>query len=144
LLSLAGTPRRGLAFATVGALLLGVYILLFGQDSGALGQPIRALRSVIDPSEVGVRDQLSGAWREIENRNIEYTMQQLPLTGVGLGQQYILREEPPPLWGFTYLRYETHNAVLWLWLTAGPLGGFALWFLVGRVLLLGSRWHVRP
>ena len=143
LLALAGTPRRGLVFATVGALLLGAYIVVFGQDTGALGQPIRALRSVIDPSEVGARDQLSGAWREIENRNIEYTMHQLPLTGVGLGQQYIFREEPPPLWGFTYWRYETHNAVLWLWLKAGPLGGFALWFLVARVLVLGSRWHVR-
>src|SRR5437879_4864316 len=70
-------------------------------------------------------------------------MHQLPLTGVGLGQQYIFREEPPPLWGFTYWRYETHNALLWLWLKAGPLGGFALWFLVARVLLVGSAMYVR-
>jgi hypothetical protein len=37
----------------------------------------------------------------------------------------------------------THNAVLWLWLKAGPLGAFALWFLAARVLLLGTRWVVQ-
>ena len=70
-------------------------------------------------------------------------MQQLPLTGVGLGQQYLFREEPPRLWGFPYWRYTTHNAVLWLWLKAGPLGGLALWFLVARSVILGAAWHVR-
>ena len=44
---------------------------------------------------------------------------------------------------FPYWRYITHNAVLWLWLKAGPLGAFALWFLVARVLLVGSSLYVR-
>src|SRR5438445_660941 len=140
--ALAELPRRGLVLGAVVALLLGGYILAFGQDSGPLGEPIRAVRSVADPSAVSVRDQLSTAWRDIEDRNIEYTMRQLPLTGVGLGQQYLFQEEPPKLWGFTYWRYTTHNAVLWLWLKAGPLGGFALWFLVARVLIVGSHLFV--
>ena len=141
-LALAAMPRRGLVLGAVGALLLGGYILAFGQDSGPLGEPIRAVRSVADPSAVSVRDQLSTAWRDIEDRNIEYTMRQLPLTGVGLGQQYLFQEEPSKLWVFTYWRYTTHNAVLWLWLKAGPLGGFALWFLVARVLIVGSNLFV--
>jgi hypothetical protein len=135
-------PRRGLLLVAAGVVTLGMYFAIFSEDTGPLGEPARAVRGVIDPSSTEHRDQLSNAWRDIEDRNIEYTIQQLPLTGVGVGQEYLFREEPPRLWGFTYWRYMTHNAVLWLWLKAGPLGAFALWFLVARVLLLTTRWAV--
>jgi hypothetical protein len=142
ILVFALTPRRGLLVVVAGVAALGMYLAVFSDDTGPLGEPARAVRAVIDPSSADHRDQLSNAWRDIEDRNIEYTIQQLPLTGVGVGQEYLFREEPPRLWGFTYWRYMTHNAVLWLWLKAGPLGAFALWFLVARVLLLGTRWAV--
>jgi hypothetical protein len=143
LLVFAVMPRRGLLVAVAGLLSLGMYVAIFSEDTGPLGEPARAARSVIDPSSVQYRDQLSNAWRDIEDRNIEYTIKQLPLTGVGVGQEYLFHEEPPRLWGFAYWRYMTHNAVLWLWLKAGPLGAFALWFLAARVLLLGTRWVVQ-
>jgi O-antigen ligase len=86
-----------------------------------------------------MRDQLSDQWRVIENRNIEFTMRQVPLTGVGLGQEYLFQQEPPrPSATFVYWRYMTHNALLWVWLKAGPVGAFALAYLVARVLLVGS------
>ena len=144
LLALAANPRRGMVLAAVGALAIGAYVVAFWENSGAIGEPIRALRGVLDPSSVSLRDQLSNGWRDIENRNIAYTIQQVPLTGVGVGQKYFFRQQPPPLPdSFTFWRYITHNAVLWLWLKAGPLGGFVLWFLVGRVLILGSALFVR-
>jgi hypothetical protein len=142
LLSIAGDGRRGVALAALSGIAAVVYAALFWDADGTLGGPLRALRSVLDPATVPFRDQASNVWRDIENSNIAYTMRQLPITGVGLGQQYLFQREPTPL-GFPYWRYETHNAVLWLWLKAGPLGGFVLWYLVGRVLLLGSSLYVR-
>ena len=57
---------------------------------------------------------------------------------------HTFRASPPPLpASFPYWRYITHNAVLWLWLKAGPLGAFAIWFLVSRAVLVGSSLFVR-
>lgn len=144
-LFIAGNPRRGLLLAALGALAIGAYAAVFWErDEGPLGQPIRTLRSALDPMSVSARDLRSGNWREIENRNIEFTVSALPLTGVGVGARYLQHEQPPSMtYVFEYWRYITHNALLWLWLKAGPLGGFALWFLVARVLLLGSAMYVR-
>ena len=44
---------------------------------------------------------------------------------------------------FPYWRFITHDALLWLWLKAGLLGAFALWFLVARALLVGVSLHRR-
>ncbi len=134
-----GDPRRALTLAACGALAASVYVVVFWDSQGALAEPIRALRVVTDPSYLSVRDAMSDGWRVLEDRNIAFTVQQLPLTGVGLGQEYLVTVKPPPLpAAFTYWRYTTHNALLWLWLKAGPLGAFALWFLVARVVLYGS------
>jgi hypothetical protein len=136
--------RRGLVLATLGILCSGMYIAVFWDQGGPLEGPIRALRVVIDPSALSTRDVSSDQWRETENRNIAYTIRQLPLTGVGVGQRYIFREEPPPLpASFTYWRYITHNALLWIWLKAGPIGALAFWILVARVLLVGSAAYAR-
>ena len=137
-------PRRVLVLAVVGAIAFGAYAAFFWDESGPVAEPLRAIQTVIDPGAKSARDAGSDHWRDIENRNIASTIRQLPLTGVGVGQQYFFQEEPPPLpASFPYWRYITHNAVLWLWLKAGPLGAFALWFLVARVLLVGSSLYVR-
>jgi hypothetical protein len=140
-----GRVRRALILGTMAALVMTGYLIAFWDDSGPLGQPARAISGLIDPSSLSERDLNSNHWRDIENRNISFTIQQLPLTGVGVGQQYLFREEPPSLGDAKYFfwRNITHNTLLWFWLKAGPLGAFALWFLVARVLLLGSTWYVR-
>ena len=144
-LFIAGNPRRGLLLAGVGALAIGAYVMVFWeQEDGPLAQPIRTLRAALDPTSVSARDLSSDNWRLIENRNIKFTIDAFPLTGVGVGGRYIQHEQPPSMtYVFEYWRYITHNALLWLWLKAGPLGGFALWFLVARVLLVGSAMYVR-
>jgi hypothetical protein len=143
LLTLIVEPRRGALVFGAGALAIVAYVALFWDASGPMGEPIRTLRSVVDPSNVSIADQSSDAWRVIENRNIAYTVRQLPLTGVGLGQQYLFQQEPSPLYGFLNWRYIAHNALLWLWLKAGPLGAFALWILVARVLVVCTALYVR-
>lgn len=142
-LSVVTHPRRGLLLAVVAALAVGAYLTVFWDESGPIAEPVRALRGVLDPSSVSTRDFFSDHWREIENRNIAYTVRQLPLTGVGVGQQYLFAEEPPRLAGDDYWRYWTHNALMWLWLKAGPLGALALWFFVARVLVVGSAMYAR-
>ena len=37
----------------------------------------------------------------------------------------------------------THNALLWMWLKAGPYGAFALWFLVAQVIVRGLQLYRR-
>jgi len=142
-LTVTGNGRRGIVLAAIGAVAALAYIGVFWDAEGTFAGPLRALRSVIDPGAVAFRDQSSNLWRDIENQNIAFTMRQLPFTGVGLGQEYIFQREPVAIDGFPYWRYETHNALLWLWLKAGPLGAFALWFLVARVLLVGSALYLR-
>jgi len=142
LLALARDPRRGVLIATVGLLLTAAYVPLFWDESGLLALPIRALRAAVDPTSVSARDLLSDHWRVVEIRNIEYSVSELPLTGVGVGQELLLREQPPTLLVADW-RYITHEALLWLWLKAGVLGAFALWFLVARVAVWGSALWMR-
>ena len=142
LLVFAVDRRRAVLFALVGAVAIGAYVPVFWDEGGVLGEPIRAVRATFDPSSVSMKDLLSDHWREIESRNIEFTLHQLPFTGVGVGQQYLFNEEPPEA-PSAYWRYWTHNALLWLWLKAGPLGGFAMWLVVSRVLMMSSALFVR-
>jgi hypothetical protein len=130
-------PRRAATLAALGTIFLVAYGAIFWDADGPLAEPLRAVRSIVDPSDIAIVDQFSNQWREIENDNVAFTIQQLPVTGVGLGQRYLFEREPSEV-PFEYWRYITHNAPLWLWLKAGPLGAFALWFLVGRALLLGA------
>jgi hypothetical protein len=136
-------PRLTAVAAALGMFAFLVYAAAFWQNEGVLGQPLRVVREFVDPYSVSDRDRGSNYWRDIENLNIAYTVRQLPLTGVGLGQEYLFQQEPPPLTGFVYWRYITHNAVMWMWLKAGPYGAFALWFLVAHVVMFSVQLYRR-
>jgi hypothetical protein len=132
-------PRRtSILFGSAFIALLFYGVIAWDQQ-GLLAQPIRAVRSAFDPSSLNARDLSSNWWRELENTNIAYTLKQLPLTGVGLGQQYIFLREPPQLTNFIYWRYMTHDAVLWVWLKAGILGFLAFWTWVAGTGITGAR-----
>ena len=133
-------PRAAIAIVAATVSGLALYLPLFWDSSGAIAEPIRALRTILGDPGMTVRDQLSDHWRVIEDSNIAFTMRQLPLTGVGVGQEYLFQREPPvPSTTFVFWRFMTHNALLWLWLKAGPLGALALAFFVARTLLVSSR-----
>ena len=119
------------------------YAAAFWNSGSRLAEPVRLIKEVADPASVSARDRSSDAWREIENSNIAFTIRQLPLTGVGLGQQYLFEREPPALTNFVYWRYIAHNALLWLWLKAGPYGAFAFWFLIAQIVMRGLRLYRR-
>jgi len=143
ILLIFANPKRGLLLAGVAGVAALSYIALFWDASGPLAEPVRAIRSVVDQQSVSARDQSSSEWRQIENRNIAFTIGQLPLSGVGLGEKYLVHVQPPPLYDFIYWQYITHNALLWLWLKAGPVAALALWTVVARALLVGTAIFVR-
>lgn len=132
--------RRTLVVVAAGSVLVAAYLGVFwNQQSGVLGQPVRAVKGIIAPDTISERDRLSNLWRDIENANISFTLREVPLTGVGLGQQYFFQREPPELTGFAYWRYMTHNAVAWVWLKAGLLGFAVLWWIVIQTVAVGAR-----
>lgn len=135
LLTLFTNPRRGVVLVAAGSAALAAYATIFWESVGPVAEPLRALRTVFDASATSLTDQYSNAWRDIEHQNIAHTIRQLPLTGVGVGQRYLFEREPSNI-PFPYWRFITHDALLWLWLKAGPIGAFALWFLVARALLV--------
>jgi len=137
LMSAIDRPRMTLVVVAGATLVFALYAGALWDHHGPAALPVSIVRGVVDPNSLSWRDRGSNDWREIENSNIGYTVRQLPLTGVGLGQEYLFQREPPALTNFVYWRMMTHNAVLWLWLKAGPYGAFALWFLVAKVVLSG-------
>lgn len=144
LMSAVERPRATGLVLAVGTLAFGIYAATFWDQSGPLAEPARVLREVVEPNSITERDRSSNVWRDIENANIAFTVRQLPLTGVGVGQEYLFQREPPQGPGtFTYWRFTTHNAVLWTWLKAGPYGAFAFWFLVTGVVVFGLQLYRR-
>jgi hypothetical protein len=143
LMSFVDRPRATLLVMGVGALAFAAYTATFWDYQGFVAQPVRVIREVVDPYSVSGRDKGSNWWRDIENSNIAFTVRQLPFTGVGLGQQYLFEQEPPALTNFVFWRHITHNALLWLWLKAGPYGAFAFWLLVAQVLVVGLQLYRR-
>jgi hypothetical protein len=137
LMALFTHPRRVVVLGACASVALAGYALFFWDATGPIAEPIRALRTVFDSSATSLTDQYSSAWRDIEHQNIAYTMSEVPLTGVGVGQRYFFERQPDEI-PFAYWRFITHDALLWLWLKAGPLGAFALWFLVARAALVGA------
>jgi hypothetical protein len=143
LMAAVDRPRATAILAALGAFAFVIYVGTFWDSRGVLAEPLRVVREVVDPYSISDRDRGSNYWRQIENANIAFTMRQLPLTGVGLGQEYFFQQEPPPLTSFVFWRHMTHNALLWMWLKAGPYGAFALWLLVAQVIMLGLNLYRR-
>jgi O-antigen ligase len=117
-------PRRPIlvSYAAIAVTVLGaVYTAAYwNQEYGALAQPARAIRSQIDPSE---RDESSDVYREIERYDLEQTIRDNRLFGVGFGRPFVQYKLLPNLTSFWPLQlYTPHQNVLWLWLKVGFLG----------------------
>src|SRR5207302_9792410 len=60
-------PRRALALMAIIAIRFGSYLIMFSDVTGPLGEPLRAMRSVLDASSTSLVDQASSAWRDVEH-----------------------------------------------------------------------------
>ncbi len=132
--------RKGLAIGMIIFLIVGgAYVVTFAHSTGGLGGPARAILSIVSPSSADARDASSNLYRIIEDYDLKYTVKQ-NLPGMGFGKPFL---EPIPLPDISgldqYYNYVPHNTIYWIWMRLGPLGYFALWFLIGSIIIRGSQ-----
>jgi hypothetical protein len=127
-------------------LLLGVvYIGVYWNAGGALGKPAQAIKSVIAPGQLNLRDQMSNIYRVLENINVRQTIRAAPLTGLGFGHPFLLVVPLPDISFFRYWQYLPHNSILWIWIKMGVGGFVAMLYLVGMAIMTAVRtWWQMP
>jgi hypothetical protein len=134
--------RRALLTGMIVCVSLGiVYVLVGANTPGAFGAPARSVIGVFDPSKGDSRYANSSLYREYEDYDLKYTAKQYPL-GTGFGHEFL---QPKPLTSVfpqilanaPYYNYIPHNTIYWIWVNLGPIGFFALWFLIGSIVVRG-------
>lgn len=108
------------------------------QSTAAL--PAQAIKSVIAAQLASDKDQSSNNYRVRENRNINFTIHQHPLAGIGFGQKFsIVAPMPDISRTFEWWEYITHNSIMWMWMKTGIGGFFSMLCLIGLAVGLGVR-----
>ncbi len=130
--------RRRLFWRVVpAALLLSVlYLGAFWNVQGPAGFAAKSFRSVVGLADE--RDSQSNGYRDIENANIMFTIRLAP-QGLGFGQKFFIAYQLPDISFFDWWEYITHNAVLYMWMKAGPWGFIAMLCMFGTALNTGAR-----
>jgi hypothetical protein len=122
------------------AFLIGmVYLGIFWNSQGAIGQPARAVKSIVAEDQASVRDQSSNLYRRLENINSLFTIRQNKITGVGFGQKYYMLVQLPDISFFEWWEYFIHNSVLWMWLKTGLAGFLTMLFMLGVSIKTGAQ-----
>lgn len=131
-------PERRRVLKKINALVLigaVVYLSLFWNDGGTLGQPARAIHSAIAPS---ARDLSSDEYRVIENDDLELNIHQNRSIGTGYGRKIDYVYSIVNLTGIdTMIAYVPHDGVLDMWLRLGILGEMIMWAIMGFAILAG-------
>jgi len=121
-------------------LIASVYLPLFWNDTGTLGQAARAVRSISSPDP---RDASSNAWRDLEAINVRATIASDPLLGIGFGRPFLQVVTVPDISGFELWNYEAHHDILWVWMKTGAFGFIAFFALmlggIARSMWLAKR-----
>lgn len=128
-------PRLFWRYVPPVVLLIALYLAAFWTNTGTLGQPARAISSQFTPDP---RDYASNLYRDIEKADLLANIQQAPITGLGFGQPFTFYYQLPNLSFWPFWHYETHNAVLWVWMKDGAIGFLAFFWLLGRGIYDGS------
>ena len=130
--------RKGLVIALIIFIALGAaYVVAFANAGGSIGEPARALISVIRPDIADARDISSNLYRTIEDYDLKYTVKLNPL-GLGFGKPFlqpillpnVIAKDP-------YYLFIPHNTIYWIWMRLGPIGYLALWYLFGTIIIRG-------
>jgi hypothetical protein len=135
--SLPGRRRLLRRCIVVGAILGVVYVPAFWNHTGSLGQPARAVHSIVSPDS---RDAASNLYRKQENANLKLNIRKAHLIGKGFGVRidYALPivdiSKTDPL-----IAYIPHNGVLYVIMRMGVIGGIAFWSLLAVGLINACR-----
>lgn len=140
LIALFWRRRRLFLFvAPVVAIVTIGYLGAFWNSTSSVGFPAQAVKSVIAPGSASAEDQSSDLYRTIESYNLIATVRTDPIKGIGFGRPWYRPVTLPELDNFEMAAYLSHNSVLWLWLKLGFAGFVAMFYLVGRTVMLGAR-----
>jgi O-Antigen ligase len=133
-------------FVPVVALVGTVYVAAFWNAEGALSFPAQAIKSAIAPGQLEGKDQSSNIYRELEGRNVWFTLRSRPLTGVGFGHVFYQLYALPNISFFRFWQFMPHHSFLWIWLKMGFIGFVSMIFLIIRTIQHGVRtvFRVRP
>jgi hypothetical protein len=114
-----------------------IYLPLFWNNTGILGQPARAVRSLSEPDP---RDASSNEYRDQEAINVRATIASDPLLGVGFGRPFLFVVPLADLSWWPFWHYQPHHNILWVWLKVGA-PGFTIFCLLmfGSLALASSR-----
>ncbi len=116
------------------------YVAMFWHSQSTLAVPAQAIKSVIAARLASAQDQSSNNYRVIENRNINVTIHEHPLGGIGFGQKFHIVDPMPDISHlFDWWEYITHNSILWIWMKAGIGGFFSMLCLIGLGVAGGVR-----
>jgi hypothetical protein len=122
--------RRAFFLIAVPILLVGaIYLPVFWNNTGLLGQPARAVRSITNPDP---RDAASNLWREMEKFNVRATIYAYPLSGIGFGTPFFQLIRVPDISHFPFWAHQPHHNVLWIWLKTGAVGFIVFWVVIGN------------
>jgi len=135
-------PTKRRAVGPVMALLAvisAVYFPLFWNKTGGgtLSQPARAVRSTVSPDP---RDEASNEYRQQENANLTFNIQQAGPLGKGFGIpiNYALPivdvSNIDPM-----IKFIPHNGGLWIWMRLGLQGEMAFWIMLGTAMIAACR-----
>jgi O-antigen ligase len=115
------------------------YLGAFWNSTGTAGFPAQAIKTVIAPGAISAKDQSSDIYRLIENADLNATIRDSPLTGLGFGQPFHQPITLPDISFFEFYRFIPHNSILWIWIKTGIFGFASMFFLFGRTLAVGAR-----
>jgi hypothetical protein len=129
-------PKVFWRFIPALAVLALVYLAVFWNNGGTLGQPARAIRSIVTPDP---RDAISNDYRRVEHANLVNNIRTSRIFGLGFGQPYVFYYPLPDLQAsWPFYRYETHDAVVWVWMDGGIAAFFAFFWLLGNSVFQGG------
>lgn len=113
---------------------LAIFIAIYwNHETGVLGQIVRPVRSLVDPTG---RDFRSDAYRVAETANLQLTFKSSPVVGIGFGIPYKVVypmadiSQIYPLWNVI-----PHNSLFWVAVRMGAIGYIAFWCLIGIAVL---------
>jgi O-antigen ligase len=140
---IVASQRRGraaIAIALVGIALALTASLTVGQsESSANGSPLLERAQSLSPG--GVDSNRGDRYRIDERRNVIANLEEHPLTGVGVGVPWVVHY---PL-AESHDRRYAHVALLWFWLSFGPIGVIAYMAIMGGALLTAvDVWRRHP
>ncbi len=132
--------RRTMFWSTipiVSIVLIG-YVGAFWNSTSSVAFPAQAIKTIVAPASASEKDQSSDLYRQVEAYNLNFTIRTSPVLGLGFGQPFYRPVALADISFFELNAYMPHNSVLWIWIKTGFGGFVAMFYMLGKALMLGG------